>query len=936
MPTAPAVEHFVESFQPKVLQEQQKGSVWEVVLIETGPSLNGKFYSRETLQDAVNRGVFNNIKAAEYFFGDKNDHIPSEASAVLPGGFRGNQVGWFENIRYGTTVDSKGQKVEGVLARFHIFKSASKLKSDMLELFEAGKPEMLGFSIDAKGLLQRASIGGRPIANVTKIKKVNETTVVNEPAAGGRALRLVASVGSEAEELAKIPEILETVKKFGSAWTEGIESQKSGETAIDHLSRVLQINLARAENELSRTNQADDPEGFKGVTRGVEALTEAVKLVTVKQFSGILDLCAARKRAYHLGERTRQGRRMDYSWPEFGDIQEATKLGDFLKSESEKKGISPERLAQRAGISVSTVGQIMRGEIQRPPNRRLQGFARALGVSLETLQNLIPENIRETVDMEEDPMSKPAGADLSYEELEVKLKEAEAKGDALEFKQKLKGLIDGTDLPDAAKSRLFQLLSDRADMSDEDVNEAIKAEREYLAIVAPKKDPEHTPEPTKVAEVVEGPVGEPSPASVDSGGKPTGLADSHDDPTANVTVQQESYDKYVKAFEGMFQEGRDVDGVRAFNSLHRAWYEINGVYHPPEIMADFLMEAIVKAMPGRETVSFEKHIAKNRALGTAIYSEELRESIDSSTFTTAFSDAMEKSLQREYTQDPNSDWRDIVSRRMSLRDLTNNHKVSRIGGYGILPIVNEKAPYQPLGVTTEVKEELDANKRGGTEEVSWEAMLADDLGVIAQIPRKFARSANRTVQRIVWDEIESNPVMADGNALISAAHLNRLSGDGAISGDNLATLIEQLCEQQEQDSDELLGLMPWRVFTGPRLFQEAWELTESEAKDVTLKNATTLNFIKGQKVTAMKTIALGRSAGTLNHYYLAANPRDAESIVVGFLGGRERPEIFVQSPTGSTATQGQAFDADIMTFKIRFGVGAKVIDWRWIQGSLTP
>ena len=856
MTTATAVEHFVESFQPKVLQEQQKGSIWEVVLIETGPSLNGKFYSRETLQDAVNRGVFNNLKAAEYFFGDKNDHIPSEASAVLPGGFRGNQVGWFENIRYGTATDSKGQKVEGVLARFHIFKSASKLKSDMLELFEAGKPEMLGFSIDAKGLLQRASIGGRPIANVTKIKKVNETTVVNEPAAGGRALRLVASIGDESEELAKIPEILETIKKFDDAWTEGIDPQQAQETAVDHLSRVLQINLARAESELSRTNQADEPELFAEVTRGVEALTEAVKLVTVKQFSGILDLCAAWNGAYHLRERTEPARRRVYSYP----------------------------------VSES------RGSTMSDENAKILA---------------------------------------ELEETKAALKEAEQKGAALEFKQKLKGLIDGTDLPDAAKSRLFQLLSDRADMSDDDVNEAIKAEREYLAVVAPKKDPE--PNSTKVVEGVDGQAGEGSPATVDAGGKPNGLGDSHGaDAGANVEVVQEAYDRYVKGFEGMFQGGKDVDGVPAFHSLHRAWYDINGTYHPPEIMADFLMEAIVKAMPGRETITFERHIARNRALGNKIYSEDLRESISSSTFTNAFGDAMEKSLQKEYTQDPNSDWRDIVSRKIPLRDLTNDHKVSRIGGYPILPVVNEKAPYQNLGVTTEVREDLNADKRGGTEEVSWEAMLADDLGVLAQIPRKFARSANRTVQQIVWNEIEANPVMSDGNALISAAHNNRLSGDGAISGDNLATLIEQLCEQTEQDSGELLGLLPWRVFTGPRLFQEAWELTESTAKDVTLKNATTLNFIRGLGVKAMKTIALGLTAGTRNRYYVASNPDGAESIVVGFLGGRERPEIFVQSPTGSTATQGQAFDADIMTFKIRFGVGAKVIDWRWLQGSLTP
>ena len=55
LPTA--VENFVESIQPRILGEKQRGSIWEVVLIETGPSLNGKFYSRETLQDAVNRGA---------------------------------------------------------------------------------------------------------------------------------------------------------------------------------------------------------------------------------------------------------------------------------------------------------------------------------------------------------------------------------------------------------------------------------------------------------------------------------------------------------------------------------------------------------------------------------------------------------------------------------------------------------------------------------------------------------------------------------------------------------------------------------------------------------------------------------------------------------------------------------------------------------------
>ncbi len=1075
---SPEYESFTESFHPKVVGKKERGSIWDVVLIEVGPSLNGKFYSAETLKDAVQRGVFNNIKAAEYFFGDKNDHLPSEAAAALPGGFRGNQVGWFENVRFGSYVDSKGKKGEGVLAYFHIFDSAKKLKSDMLQLFEAGKPELLGFSIDAKGLLQRASIGGLPIANVKRIQKVNETTVVNEPAAGGRAIRLVASIGggdlkesvlpfrdlpladrarewdsgaatrrirawatdgdevdiekysrafvildgprenltsykfpiadvingrltaiprgifaaagvlqgarggttASAEDQAgarrhlsryfsklgmeapfgeskAVSEAIKILESFGTAWTEGIAGQKQTESAVDHLSRLLQTNLARAEDELSKVDPITSPIRFGAVSRGVNALAEAVGMLAEENFSSILDLCAKWKRAYHLRERQPPERGVTYEKPKPDDELKETALGDFLMAEAEKKGLSSEQLGRRAGISASTVTQIMRGEIKRPPDQRLRGFARALGVSFQRLLNLIPENIRETVDMEEDTMTTPAGAELSYDELAAKLKESEAETATMRFQQKLKGLIESSDLPDAAKERLFKLLSEKSEMSDSDVNEAIKAEAEYLKVVTEARhtrplNPDGScprgftkrgnlcelTQPAQEAVVVEGGAveGQTGQASPDSGGKPEGLGGSHDAPGTDVQVTQESYDKIVKGFEGMFQEGRSVDNVPAFTSLHRAFYAITGKYYPEEMMADFLMEAISKSLPPREFLDIDEHLKRTRALGTKIYSDRLRESISTTDFSTAFGDALNKSLQREYRDDPLSDWREIVSRRENLRDLTNNHRIVRIGGYGTLPIVNQKAPYQELGEPTEAVEQLVPKKRGGLAILTLEALLADMLGVVATIPRRLARAANRTVHEVVWDEIESNPVLdADSVALIAAGHNNRLSGDGAISGDNIATLIEALIEQTEQDSGRKLGLMPWRVLVGPKLYQEAWELTNSDVKDITAETATKANFIKGLGVTAMKTIGLGRTSGTENRWYVVANPRDAESIVVGFLGGRDRPEIFTQSPIGATAINGAAFDADQLTFKIRFGVAAKVIDFRWIQGSLT-
>lgn len=1008
-----ALERFTERHVAAAIASKDRGSIWDYCIIEFGPSLNGKFYSRETLQDAVKRGIFNDLKASEYFFGGHLDHVPEDQQRAVPGGFSKNIVGWFEDIRYGTFTDSKGKKGEGVLGTLHILDSAKKLKSDLLELFEAGKPELLGISIDARGLLQRATIGGRPIANVVKINKVNEGTIVNEPAAGGRAIRLVASIsggvlqeavlpfrdlpladramawdsdeakrrvrawatdGDEVDtdrysrafvivdgprenltsyklpiatviddslravprgifaaagvlrgarggidasaedkagarrhlnryfdkmdlespfsEAAKIPEILETIKKFGAAWTEGVADQKADESALDHLSRILQINLARAEYELSRTNPTDEPDTFAEVSRGVEALTESVRLVADGRFSEILDLCSPWANAYHLLERRPSEARRVYSWP----LQES-----------------------------------------REPT-----------------------------------MTIAATADkLTYEELEAKLKEAEGENASLAFQQQLKRLIETSELPDAAKERLFKLLSDKVGMSDGEVNEAIKAEAEYLKVVAPA--PAAAPAPTVEARhtrplnpdgscprgytrrgdicelmaatnesatpegaVVEGQAGQAVTVVPDFGGKPMGLGSSYGGAVANVQVTQDAYDKIVKGFEGFFQEGRPVDGVPAFNSLHRAFWQITGHYYPEEMLANFLMEAIAKAIPAREFDDFDSHIAKMRSLGTKIYGETLREAISTADFTTAFGDALNKRLQAEYRDDPLSDWREIVSRRENLRDLTNNHRIVRIGGYGTLPIVAQKAPYQELSEPTEAVEQLVPKKRGGLAILTWEDMLADSIGVVASIPRRLGRAANRTVHEIVWDEIENNPVLdADSVALIASAHNNRLSGDGAISGDNVATLIEALIDQTEQDSGRKLGLTAWRILTGPTLFQEAWEIANSDVKDTTNQDATRANFIKGLGVTAMKTIGIGRTSATKNRWYVVASPRDAECIVVGFLGGRDRPEIFVQSPT-ATPTVGASFDADLLTFKIRFGVAAKVVDFRWIQGSLTP
>lgn len=71
-----------------------------------------------------------------------------------------------------------------------------------------------------------------------------------------------------------------------------------------------------------------------------------------------------------------------------------TKLGDRLRALRDEKGVTNADLADAAGIDESTVGQILAGEIARPPDERLRGFASALDVSFESLLELIPAGER--------------------------------------------------------------------------------------------------------------------------------------------------------------------------------------------------------------------------------------------------------------------------------------------------------------------------------------------------------------------------------------------------------------------------------------------------------------------------------------------------------------------------------------------------------------
>jgi len=70
--------------------------------------------------------------------------------------------------------------------------------------------------------------------------------------------------------------------------------------------------------------------------------------------------------------------------------------------------------------------------------------------------------------------------------------------------------------------------------------------------------------------------------------------------------------------------------------------------------------------------------------------------------------------------------------------------------------------------------------------------------------------------------------------------------------------------------------------------------------------------------------------GDENNYYLSALPKDIEGLEIGFLNGREEPEILVQDQP----TVGNVFTYDTIRYKVRHEYGGAVIDFRAFAASI--
>jgi hypothetical protein len=302
-------------------------------------------------------------------------------------------------------------------------------------------------------------------------------------------------------------------------------------------------------------------------------------------------------------------------------------------------------------------------------------------------------------------------------------------------------------------------------------------------------------------------------------------------------------------------------------------------------------------------------------------------SIESATTTTwslALGDSMTRRMVAEYAQPSLATWRPIVSSIVPVQDF-RLQRIERIGGYGTLPTVAQGAPYQALttpGNDTEPTYTL--TKRGGTEDLTLEAIANDDMRLITRIPTKLGLAAAQTIYRFVWDFFSTNPTIYDGVALFAAGHNNTAAN--ALSGANLSAARKAMRKQTAYgDTANLLSAVPKFLVTVADLEELAFQICTSMGAvpaSAPVGGATDIpNLHQG-----VQPIVVDYWSST-TAWYVVADPTQIPTLELGFYQGKEDPELFVQADPAT----GSYFNADKITWKIRHIYSGAWLDFRSVQ-----
>ena len=164
--------------------------------------------------------------------------------------------------------------------------------------------------------------------------------------------------------------------------------------------------------------------------------------------------------------------------------------------------------------------------------------------------------------------------------------------------------------------------------------------------------------------------------------------------------------------------------------------------------------------------------------------------------------------------------------------------------------------------------------------VTRHTLINDDLGILDQLPLSMGRGAARALASLIYTTLAAN-----AGSFFGTANKNLMAGGGsALSITSLATAVQKMREQKSLEGD-YLSIAPTTLLVPPALEVTALQVLNSTQLYRTADQAPMGNPFANSQINLAVEPRL-----TSPEWYLFG-PMSAESVVVGFLDGKDTPTI---------------------------------------------
>lgn len=306
---------------------------------------------------------------------------------------------------------------------------------------------------------------------------------------------------------------------------------------------------------------------------------------------------------------------------------------------------------------------------------------------------------------------------------------------------------------------------------------------------------------------------------------------------------------------------------------------------------------------------------------------ELREAGGTSDFPSLLGNIMGRKLI-DWAQSVPQEWR----RYVAITEASDFRPQTSVLGYeaeDLLPI-GEEGAYQD-SILADAYFTWVLGTYGRAFSINRNVIINDDLGYIKQQPRRWGRAAGRKIATFVPQTLlEGNGLAFDGEALFSSAHANEHTGGGAAFGSTaLQTGITGMRKQTvlgvfHSTTPKFILIPPELEFAAKQLIASTLLIAAAGSAPATGEITTIGNKNVMEDIV---DIVIDPFLTDTNAWYLFADPADTPALFVGFLNGKQTPDLLVEAPVMQNVAGGTdpyEFEFDVLRYKVRYDFGGAV------------